>query len=68
VGERLFPPEEAGKIAAVVARDLPYYDAAISPAAISGLDRFATAMGLPSGGPAFAALVATQFSYLWSEG
>lgn len=68
VGQRLFPPAEAGQIAAVVARDLPYYDAAISPAAVAGLDGFATAMGLPSGNPEFADVVATQFSYLWTAG
>jgi ABC-type nitrate/sulfonate/bicarbonate transport system substrate-binding protein len=38
VGRKLFPAEEAGLIADVVARDLPFYDADISEAAIAGLN------------------------------
>ena len=43
VGRALFPPAEAELIADVVARDLPYYDPVIFPAAIDGLNRFAQA-------------------------
>ena len=32
VGEKRFPPREAGLIAGIVERDLPFYDAAISEA------------------------------------
>jgi ABC-type nitrate/sulfonate/bicarbonate transport system substrate-binding protein len=46
VGRALFPPAEAALIADVVARDLPYYDPAISEMAIDGLSRFAQSAGL----------------------
>ena len=49
VGQALFPSAEAALIADVVARDLPYYDPAISEAAVTGLDRFARATGLAQG-------------------
>jgi hypothetical protein len=46
----LFPPAEAALIAHVVARDLLYYDPTISEAAVAGLNRFALASGLVTGG------------------
>ena len=49
VGRALFPPAEAELIAAVVERDLPFYDPAITPAAVDGLNRFAQAIGLLEG-------------------
>jgi NitT/TauT family transport system substrate-binding protein len=66
VGRALFPPAEAALIADVVARDLPYYDPAISPAAIEGLNRFAEACGLLHHPVAFDDVVATQFRHLWN--
>src|ERR1700730_8701400 len=57
----LSPPAEAELIAGVVARDLPFYDATISPAAIAGLNRFAQATGLLEQAVDYDALVATQF-------
>ncbi|HEY7247041.1 MAG TPA: ABC transporter substrate-binding protein [Xanthobacteraceae bacterium] len=66
VGRALFPPAEAEAIAAVVERDLPFYDATISPAAIAGLDRFARATGLLDAPVGYDALVATQFCPLWA--
>jgi ABC-type nitrate/sulfonate/bicarbonate transport system substrate-binding protein len=66
VGRALFPPAEAALIADVVARDLPYYDPAISPAAIDGLNRFAEACGLLHHPVAFDDVVATQFRHLWN--
>jgi ABC-type nitrate/sulfonate/bicarbonate transport system substrate-binding protein len=41
IGQKLFPPEEAGLIAELVRRDAPYYDAAISPSTFANLNRFA---------------------------
>src|ERR1700731_849414 len=35
VGEKLFPPEQAALIAELIRRDLPYYDAAISPRTVA---------------------------------
>ncbi len=67
VGRALFPPAEAETIAAVVERDLPFYDATISPAAIAGLNRFAQAAGLLDQPVEYEALVATQFSQLWTR-
>jgi NitT/TauT family transport system substrate-binding protein len=66
VGRALFPPAEAALIADVVARDLPYYDPVISPAAIDGLNRFAQACGLLGQSVPYDDVVATQFRYLWN--
>ena len=49
VGRRLFPPAEAGMIAELIRRDLPYYDAAISPSTVEAMNRFARDLGLLSG-------------------
>lgn len=48
VGKRLFPPTEAGMIAELVRRDLPYYDPAISPQSVASMNRFARELGLLS--------------------
>lgn len=61
VGEKLFPALEAGRIAAVVERDLPYYRPEISEQALAGLIRFSQASGLLKGSPSREQLVATQF-------
>jgi ABC-type nitrate/sulfonate/bicarbonate transport system substrate-binding protein len=66
VGRALFPPDEAALIADVVARDLPYYDPAISEAAFEGLSRFAHATGLLRGRPSYEDVVATDFTRLWT--
>ena len=65
VGRRLFPPAEAGMIAQVVARDLPFYDASLSEACIRGVNRFARAMGLLAADAAYDDVVAAQFAPLW---
>ena len=67
VGRALFPRAEAELIAGVVERDLPFYDATISPAAIAGLNRFAQATGLLEQAVDYDALVATQFRLLWTS-
>jgi ABC-type nitrate/sulfonate/bicarbonate transport system substrate-binding protein len=51
VGRRIFPPAEAALIAELVRRDGPYYDAAITPAAIASLNAFARRMGILQGDP-----------------
>jgi len=48
VGRKLFPPAEAGMIAELIRRDLPYYDAAISPQSVESMNRFARDLGLLS--------------------
>ena len=46
VGRMLFPAPEAGLIAALIERDLPYYDATIAPDFVAGMSRFAQDLGL----------------------
>jgi ABC-type nitrate/sulfonate/bicarbonate transport system substrate-binding protein len=46
VGERLFPPEEATLIAALVERDAPFYAAAIDHQAFARMNAFARELGL----------------------
>jgi NitT/TauT family transport system substrate-binding protein len=65
VGRAMFPPAEAELIAAVVERDLPFYDPSISQAAVTGLNRFAQAIGLLRGTVPYDQVVATQFRHLW---
>lgn len=65
VGRNLFPAAEAELIADVVARDLPYYDAAISEDFVKGMNRFAQDLGLLSRPVPYAEVVAKQFSSLW---
>ncbi len=65
VGRGLFPPAEAGVIADIIARDAAFYDAAISQAAIDGLNRFSCAVGLLTAPGPYEQLVATRFQGLW---
>ena len=65
VGAKLFPPSEATLIAELIRRDLPYYDAALSPEFVSGMTEFARGQGLLAGPLAYEDVVATQFSPLW---
>ncbi|RKN37092.1 ABC transporter substrate-binding protein [Streptomyces hoynatensis] len=46
VGERLFPAMEAGLIAELIRRDLPFYEPSIGPGTIEGLTSFARGAGL----------------------
>jgi NitT/TauT family transport system substrate-binding protein len=48
IGKKLFPPAEAQMIAELIGRDLPYYDASISPQAVTSMNRFARDLGLLS--------------------
>ncbi len=68
VGRKCFPAEEAALIEDLVRRDLPFYDAAISPKTIDGLNAFARDLGLLRGDPAYDDVVATQFRPLWAPG
>jgi NitT/TauT family transport system substrate-binding protein len=65
VGRKLFPPEEADLIAELIRRDLPYYDAAISPAFVAGMNRFARDIGILAGDVPYEQVVASQFAALW---
>jgi len=66
VGQKRFPAEEAELIADIIQRDLPFYNATITPEFISGMSSFSQAMGLIDSEVTYENAVATQFSDLWS--
>ena len=65
VGRKLFPAAEAELIADVVKRDLPQYDAAITPEFVRGMMEFQVNQGLIDKPVAYEDAVATQFSRYW---
>jgi len=65
IGARRFPAREAGLIAGIVARDLPYYDAAIAPAGLAAVNEFARAMSLVDEDADYRRVVAAEFADLW---
>ncbi|MGH7843672.1 MAG: ABC transporter substrate-binding protein, partial [Candidatus Binatia bacterium] len=65
VGKRRFPPDAAELIAAIIERDLAFYDAAISEEAVNGLNRFAQSVGLLAEPVPYEQVVAVQFRDLW---
>ena len=67
-GAKRFPPRETGLIAGIVARDLPFYDAAISEHSVAAINAFARRMGVLGSDVAYREIVATAFSHLWKCG
>jgi NitT/TauT family transport system substrate-binding protein len=67
VGGKLFPPSEAELIAELIRRDLPFYDASISPAFVAGMTQFTRDVGILTGDAPYEQVVATQFSHLWAS-
>jgi NitT/TauT family transport system substrate-binding protein len=67
VGRKRFPAEEAELIADIIQRDLPFYNAAITPDFITGMNKFSQAMGLIDAPVSFQEAVATQFTELWTQ-
>jgi NitT/TauT family transport system substrate-binding protein len=68
VGDELFPGEdEAVLMPVLIARDAPFYDAAITQEVVDGLNKFAMANGLIDKPLAFDQIVAAQFSSLWKS-
>ena len=65
VGQRRFPPREAGLIAGIVRRDLPFYDAAITPTSVTAVNSFAREMSVLTGEVPYDQIVATQFRSFW---
>ena len=65
VGRKLFPPAEAALIAELIRRDLPYYDAAISPEFVAGMSQFARDLGILHGEVPYDRVVTTRFAPLW---
>jgi ABC-type nitrate/sulfonate/bicarbonate transport system substrate-binding protein len=70
IGRRLFPAAEADLIAELVRRDVPFYDATITPQTLDGLNNFARSEGLPVGPTPvdYNDVVATQVAPLWRTG
>jgi NitT/TauT family transport system substrate-binding protein len=66
VGRRRFPPAAAEIIAAIVERDLGFYDPVVGEAAVASMNGFAQAIGLLAGPVAYDQVVATRFRDLWS--
>jgi ABC-type nitrate/sulfonate/bicarbonate transport system substrate-binding protein len=65
VGRRKFPKEAADLITTLVKRDAPFYDPVISEEAVSGLNRFAQAVGHLPGPVPYEQVVAVRFRDLW---
>jgi NitT/TauT family transport system substrate-binding protein len=65
VGRKRFPPAAAEIIAAVVERDLPFYDPAIREPAVSAMNGFARSLGLLTAPVSYEDTVATRFRDLW---
>jgi ABC-type nitrate/sulfonate/bicarbonate transport system substrate-binding protein len=65
VGRKLFPPAEAALIAELIRRDLRYYDAAISPEFVAGMNRFARDIGILQRNVPYDRVVATRYAALW---
>src|SRR5271170_5269032 len=68
VGNKRFPPREAGLIAGIIRRDLPFYDAAISEKSVMAINRFARSMSVLDDDIPYADIVATRFRDLWHSG
>lgn len=67
VGQKLFPPSEAALITDLIRRDLPYYDASLSPTFIAGMTDFARQQGILEDETPYERVVATQFAPLWQR-
>jgi len=68
VGEKRFPPREAGLIAGIIRRDLPFYDAAIGEKSVSAINEFARSMSVLDDDVPYTDIVATRFRNLWHSG
>jgi ABC-type nitrate/sulfonate/bicarbonate transport system substrate-binding protein len=68
VGRKLFPADAAELIADIVERDLPFYDASISPEFVAGMNQFQKDVGLVTKTVTYEQVVATQFSANWDAG
>jgi len=67
VGQRKFPPDAAELISKVVARDLEFYNPAISEEAITKMNRFAHSVRHLSGPVAYEKVVAVRYRDLWQS-
>jgi ABC-type nitrate/sulfonate/bicarbonate transport system substrate-binding protein len=67
VGKKRFPPNEATLIADIVRRDLPYYEATITPTSVTAINNFARDIGVLATDVPYEQVVATQFRNLWEQ-
>ncbi len=67
VGRKLFPPSEAELIAELIHRDVPYYDASISPTFVAGMNQFSRDVEILTGEVPYEDIVAAQFAPLWKQ-
>jgi ABC-type nitrate/sulfonate/bicarbonate transport system substrate-binding protein len=65
VARRRFPPSAVEIIAAIVARDLPFYDPAVSEPSVVAMNAFARAIGLLAGPVPYHEVAALRFESLW---
>jgi NitT/TauT family transport system substrate-binding protein len=65
IGRRLYPATEAGLIAELVRRDLPYYSALVSRKAVDRMIDFSIAANILKRRPAYEDVAATPFEPLW---
>ena len=65
VGRSLYPASEAALIVDLIRRDLPYYDAAISPGSVAAMTQFSRDLGILQRHPTFGEVVAVEFAHLW---
>lgn len=63
--EKLFPASETALIATLIERDLPYYDASISPEFVAGMNEFSCKIGILKTDVPYEGVVATLFKGLW---
>lgn len=68
VGRKLFPPSEAELIAELIRRDVPYYDASISPTFVAGMNQFSRDVEILAGDVPYEDIVATHLAPLWKQG
>src|SRR4029077_13090512 len=68
VGNKRFPAREAGLIAGIITRDLPFYDAAISEKSVAAINDFARHMSVLDEDVPYSEVVATRFRDLWHSG
>ena len=65
VGQKLFPPFEAGLIADLIRRDLPYYSPAISKEFVAGMNAFSRDMGILKNDVPYSDVVAVSLISEW---
>jgi ABC-type nitrate/sulfonate/bicarbonate transport system substrate-binding protein len=68
VGRKVFPPDAAALITELIRRDLPFYDATISPEFVAGMNQFARDVGILQHDVRYGDVVAAQFKELWQRG